>query len=408
MLAHDVDFVIGGDTHKDTHALAICDATGACTHQQVVSADDAGYREALAMAKDRAPGRRLWAIEGTGTYGKGLTDHLLHDGERVVEVERPRRTRRKGGAKSDPIDALRAARETLSVPHLATPRQGDDREALRLLLATRGQAVSGASAATLQVKAFIVSAPEQLRAVLRAQTTREQLRRCEQLRPHHAQGVSCRVTGLCLRSAARRATYLRDEARALEAEIRAIVTRVAPELLSVVGVGPIVAAQLLVSFSHRERFRSEAAFASLAGVAPPLPASSGTIVRHRLSRGGDRQLNRALGVIVRARLARCLKTRAYVARRRAEGKSSREIVRCLKRFVARQLFRLLTRIVNAPEARPTDQVPTARLTRPACTARARAVTDEIDRAVPTAMRSAADILVRVLSVAGPEAPGAPA
>jgi transposase len=402
MLTDDVEHVIGADTHKDTHALAFCDRAGGVREELVVAADQAGYRHALEAARVRAPGGRLWAIEGAGSYGRGLTDHLLAEGERVVEVERPKRTRRKGGAKSDPLDAVRAAREAIAARHLAEPRMGEEREALRILLATREQAVHAATAATLQVASFIVSAPERLRAELRGKTTRRQLRHCAGLRPHHGQGVAYRATGLALRAAARRALALRDEARMLETEIRQIVGRVAPALLGELGVGPITGAQLLVSFSHRSRFRSEAAFASLAGAAP-IPASSGQTVRHRLNRGGDRQLNRALDVVVRVRLLRCPETRAYVARRRAEGKTTRESARCLKRFVARRLFRLLSTILTTPNAPDLSapKAPTALARGPRAGVGASTRSTHPTEAA-TDVRSAADILARLLAGIAPE------
>jgi len=350
MLADQIDWVIGVDTHRDRHALAVVDPTGGLRHERAIDACAQGYEEALGVAEQLAPGRRAWAIEGAGSYGAGLTRHLMQAGERVVEIERPVRQRRPGGAKSDPLDAVQAAREALARGQLAVPRQGTGREALRLLLATRALAVTGRTAAISQVKAFIVSAPDDLRAELRVLTTRAQLRRLAALRPHHGQAVDRRAIGIALRSGARRALALDDEARALEAEICAIVERVAPELLAVHGVGAIVAAQLLVSYSHPGRFRSEAAFASLAGVAP-IPASSGQVVRHRLNRGGDRQLNRAIRVVVLTRTRHCEKTRAYMARRRAEGRSTREAMRCLMRHVARGLFRLLTRIMSGQRSR---------------------------------------------------------
>jgi transposase len=380
MLADEIDWVIGVDTHRDRHALGVVDPTGGLRHELAIDACAQGYEQALGMAHQLAPGRRVWAIEGAGSYGAGLARHLMQAGERVVEIERPVRQRRPGGGKSDPLDAVRAAREALARGELATPRQGTEREALRLLLATRALAVTGRTAAISQVKAFIVSAPDDLRAELRVLTTQAQLRRLAALRPHHGQAVDRRAIGIALRFAARRALALDEEARALEAEIRAVVERLAPELLGVQGVGPIVAAQLLVSYSHPGRFRSEAAFASLAGVAP-IPASSGLVVRHRLNRGGDRQLNRAIRVVVLTRTRHREKTRAYMARRRAEGRSTRETMRCLMRHVARGLFRLLTWIMSGQ--RPRNPTST------------RAVTPATQ--TPGQMQPAAEIVARLVS-----------
>jgi transposase len=297
-------------------------------------------RRLLRFACERAPGRRVWAIEGTGSFGAGLTTFLLEQGEWVVEVDRPARPGRRNGAKSDELDAARAAHEALSRPHLAQPRRRGAREAIRVLLATREGAVVARTKAIGQLKALIVNAPEQLRQHFRSLTTDEQLARCARLRTGPSQSVEHRSTIIALRSAARRALALEAEAADLESQLELLVRELAPALLAQPGVGVISAAQLFSAWSHRGRFRSEAAFASLAGAAP-IPASSGQVVRHRLNRGGDRQLNRALHTIVLSRLAHHQETRAYALRRTAEGRTPREIKRCLKRHLARRLFRLL-------------------------------------------------------------------
>src|SRR2546428_596597 len=236
MLADRVDYVIGVDTHRDAHAAAVVTPSGAVEAEASVSADVRGYRRLLGFARERAPGRRVWAIEGTGSFGSGLTTFLLERGEWVAEVDRPARPARRTGAKSDQLDAARAAH--------------------------------------------------------------------------------------------------------LQSQLELLIGELAPALLAEPGVGVITAGQLLNAWSHPGRFRSEAAFASLAGAAP-IPASSGQTVRHRLNRSGDRQLNRALHTIVLSRLAHHAETRAYAARRTAEGTTPREIKRCLKRHLARRLYRLL-------------------------------------------------------------------
>jgi transposase len=200
---------------------------------------------------------------------------------------------RRNGAKSDELDAARAAGEALSRTHLAQPRRRGDREALRVLLATREGAILARTKAVGQLKALIVNAPEQLRQHFRTLSTDEQLTRCARLRTSPTQAVEHRATIIALRSCARRALSLEAEAADLESQLELLVRELAPRLLAEPGVGVISAAQLLNAWSHRGRFRSEAAFASLAGAAP-IPASSGQVVRHRLNRGGDRQLNRAL------------------------------------------------------------------------------------------------------------------
>jgi transposase len=280
------------------------------------------------------------AVEGTGSYGAGLTVFLQREGELVLEVDRPRRPARRDRAKSDELDAIRAAREALTREHLARPRQRGEREALRVLLATRDSAVRSKRAAITLMKGLLVSAAPALREGLRAAPTNEQLTRCARLRVSPTQDSEQRATTIAIRASARRALALAEEAQELEAEIKPIVARLAPCLLTEMGVGAIVAAQILCAYSHQGRIRSEAAFASLAGVAP-IPASSGQTVRHRLNRSGDRQLNRALHTIVLCRMRDDPRTRAYTARRKAEGRSTREIKRCLKRYTARHLYRLL-------------------------------------------------------------------
>jgi transposase len=341
-LAGAIDGMIGVDTHRDTLAAAATDPVGGLLAQISVGADAAGYRRLLDFARVRVPGRRCWAVEGAGSYGAGLAAFLQAHGERVVEVARPKRPPRRDGAKSDALDAVRAAREALAHDHPLAPRRRGDREALRVLLATRHSACAAKVSAINQLKALIVGAPEELRAELRGLATKRQITRCAGLRDRPTRSLEHRVTVRALRCAARRIRLLAAEAAGLRAELERLVASVAPWLLELPGVGPISAAQVLVSWSYAGRLRSEAAFAALAG-ANPIPASSGQVTRHRLNRSGDRQLNRALHTIVVARLRDDPETRAYAARRRAEGKSSRDTRRCLKRAVARQLFKLLER-----------------------------------------------------------------
>jgi transposase len=211
-----------------------------------------------------------------------------------------------------------------------------------VLLAVRHGACAAKVSATNQLKALIVGAPEELRAELRGLATKRQIARCARLRDRPSRSLEHRMTVRALRCTARRVQALQAEADELLAELERLVAAIAPWLLELFGVGPISAAQLLVSWSHAGRFRSEAAFAALAGTSP-IPASSGKVIRHRLNRGGDRQLNQALHTIALVRLRDDPETRAYAARRTAEGKSPRDVKRCLKRIIARQLFRLLER-----------------------------------------------------------------
>jgi len=255
----------------------------------------------------------------------------------VLEVERPARARAPRG-KSDVLDAVRAARSLLGEDKLAQPRAGGRRAALQALLRTRESALDARRAALCQLRALIVTAPASLREELRSLTRARLLRRSAALRPGGA--LDERGTRLALRLLARRIQLLTAEERMLKREIAALVERIAPQLLAEAGIGPISAAQVVVAWSHHGRLRSEAAFARLAG-APPIPASSGLVVRHRLDPGGDRQLNRALHTVIVSRRKHHQPTIAYIDRRVSEGKSPREAVRCLKRYLARQLFRLL-------------------------------------------------------------------
>lgn len=341
MLAGQVDHVIGVDTHRDTNTAAVVDAvTGASVEHTECSTDAFGYKRLLAFADQHATDRRVWAIEGTGSFGAGLTTFLLERGEWVVEIDRPARPARRNGAKSDELDAVRAAREALTRDHLAAPRARGDREAMRVLLAARQGAIVARTKAIGQLKALIVNAPESLRDQLRRGTTDQQLDRCARLRTLASHSVEHRTTIQAIRAVARRALFLEAEAAEHETELEQLVTAACPQLLGLPGVGPITAAQFLVSWSHSKRIRNEAAFASLAGVAP-IPASSGRTVRHRLNRSGDRQLNRALHTVALSRLHHDAASKAYATRRTAEGRTPREIKRCLKRAIAREIYRTL-------------------------------------------------------------------
>jgi transposase len=341
MLANELDYVLGVDTHRDEHVMAVVTApAGAVVAGAAVLANARGYRELLRVAEQHAPGRRAWAIEGTGSYGAGLGRYLHARGERVLEASRTPRGERRLRGKDDALDAASTARAVLAGDTLALPRAGERREALRLLLVARRSAVDGRRQALTQLRAVIVTAPESLRRELRRLPEGKLLERCSRFRRTTASKGDELATRIVLRSLARRARAATAEADELEREILTHVRALAPRLLDEPGVGPIVAAQLLVAWSHRGRVRSEACFARLAGVAP-IPASSGQTTRHRLSRGGDRQLNRALHTIVLHRRQHDPATRDYIARRIAEGKSAREATRLLKRYLARHLYRLL-------------------------------------------------------------------
>jgi transposase len=291
MLADELDYVIGVDTHRDEHVLAVVTApSGAVVAGEAVRTDARGYRATLRFAARYAPGRRAWAIEGTGSYGAGLARYLAERGETVLEVSRTPRAERRLRGKNDALDAARTARAALASETLALPRAGERREALRLLLVARRSAVDVRREGLTQLRAVIVTAPERLREQLRALPTGQLLDRCSRLRRSSSANADELATRLVLRSLARRVQAATLEADQLERELLGHVRALAPALLDEPGVGPVVAAQLIVAWSHHNRLRSEACFARLAGVAP-VPASSGQTKRHRLSRGGDRQLN---------------------------------------------------------------------------------------------------------------------
>jgi transposase len=306
-----------------------------------VEATEHGYLRLEAFAEEHA-GLRAWAIEGTGGHGAGLARHLARHDQLVVELDRPERAHRRNGAKSDPLDAIRAAREALSRARLGTPRGGGDRQALSVLLAARRSAVDAATDAQRQLFSLVIAAPEPIRQRFRGQKLPAMLRTAAALRTHSTWDTETTTTVTTLRSLARRAHSLLREAAEHRSSILTIVRAWRPDLLDQPGVGPIVAATVLCAWSHPGRIHSEAAFAMLAGAAP-IPATSGQVTtRHRLNRYGDRQLNRALNTIALSRIRYHQATRDYVTRRTTEGKTNREIRRCLKRYIARDLFRIST------------------------------------------------------------------
>ncbi len=338
-LAEVVDVVIGVDTHKHTHTAALVDArTGGKLAEVTVATDPSGYQQLLGWAGSH--GARAWAVEGAGGYGAGLARHLTGAGERVIELDRPVRATRRHGAKSDPLDAARAAREALAREHLAQVKTDGPRGQLAALMAARRSAVEAATTAQRQLHALVTAAPETLRAMFRGQSTTAMTATAARLRTRTTWDAHTATTASVLRTLARRVLALQHEAGEHERAMTVIVRAWRPDLLDRPGIGVIVAAQVLICWSHPGRIRSEAAFAMLAGAAP-IPASSGMTTRHRLNRSGDRQLNRALHVIALSRSRYDQRTRDYIDRRRAEGKTDREIRRCLKRYIARDLFRQL-------------------------------------------------------------------
>jgi transposase len=260
MLAEHADHVIGVDTHRDAHsAAAIATRTGALAAQTTVAADAFGYKRLLRFARKHAPRRRVWAIESSGSFGAGLKSFLLAHGEWVVEVDRPKRPARRNGAKSDELDAIRAAREALQREHLAQPRARGEREAIRVLLITRRGAIRARTKAINHLKALVVTAREELRDQLRNTPTDELVYRCARLRTLPSHSTEHRATVLALRHTARRILALEAEANDLETEIEQLIQQTISDLLAEVGVGPISAAQLYCSWSHRGRLRNDGA-----------------------------------------------------------------------------------------------------------------------------------------------------
>ena len=340
MLADQLDYIVGVDPHRDSHALVVLHViSGAVVFEAAVSANSEGYAQALELVDQHAAGLRAFAVEGTGSFGAGLTRFLTGQGERVLEVSRLRRERRSGG-KTDALDAIRAARSVLAQERPATPRAGGERQALQALVAAREGAVNAKRAGLCQLRDLLITTPEPLRSELRPLTRARLLQRLAATRPDARRDPELRGSMLALRSIARRVLQLTAEERELAREIETLTRKLAPQLLEQPGIGPHAAAQLVLSWSHQGRITSEAAFARLAGAAP-IPASSGQTIRYRLDRSGDRKLNRALHMILVTRKRSHPATIAYIARRVEQGKTRREANRCLKRYLARNLYRLL-------------------------------------------------------------------
>jgi transposase len=337
--------IIGGvDTHGHTHHGAAIDAgTGKLLGDQEFPATAKGYRLLLAWLRSFGAVLKV-GIEGTGSYGAGLCRHLDAEAVTVIEVARPNRQQRRLHGKSDPLDAIAAARAVLAESATTVPKPRDGVvEAIRLIRTTRRSAVKARRAALAQIHGLLFGAPDELRAKLAGYDRAALITRCAKLRPDPAASLRdpAHVAKAMLRRLARRIHALDAEIAEADSQLAGLIETSAPALLAVFGVGTSAAGQLLTTAGENpHRLHSEAALARLCGVAP-IPASSGNTTRHRLHRGGDRQANCAIHLIVINRLRWHAPTKAYLERRTAEGKTKKEIIRCLKRAVVRELYTAL-------------------------------------------------------------------
>jgi transposase len=355
--------VIGGvDTHKHTHYAAAVDDQGRLLGHQEFPATDRGYQRLLSWMRRHGQIAAI-GVESTGSFGATLTRALTKAGERVIEVNRPNRVARRMDGKSDRLDAEQIARSVLGQTSTATPKTKSGMvEVIRTLRVTRASAVKARTQAFNTLWGVMIGAPSPLRDELVVLTKRTLVNRCLRLRPetddllsltHDLDRLLLAAVKTSLRDLARRWKTLDAEIKALNRHIEVVVRDAAPELVELHGVGVEIAGQFLVTAGdNADRIRNEAAFAKLCGVAPQ-PASSGrTSGRHRLSRGGDRAANSALHIVTIVRMRHHQPTRDYVERRTAEGLSKREIIRCLKRYIAREIYNNLPRPTTAEPSLP--------------------------------------------------------
>ncbi len=332
----------GVDTHLDVHVVAALDERGALLGVESFDTTRTGYRRAWRWLRSWGE-IELVGIEGTGSYGAGLTRFFLDKGVAVVEVDRPNRQRRRRRGKSDPQDAIAAARAAQSGDATGAAKTRDGSvEAMRVLRVARTSARKARNQAMNQMRSLVSTAPEEVRAELRDLSGWMLVKRAAAFRPG-ARRDHVSITKLTLRSLAQRIQRLDEELAALNEVLTPIVEETAPELVALTGVGVDCASALLVAAGDNpERLRSERTFAHLCGTAP-IDASSGKNERHRLSRGGDRQANSALWRIVMTRIVYDPRTKHYIERRMNEGLTKKEAMRCLKRYVAREVFNHLPR-----------------------------------------------------------------
>lgn len=337
-------FVIGGvDTHKELHVAAVVDEHDRIVGSQSFATTRQGYNQMLAWMRSFGLVRRV-GVEATGTYGAGLLRYLQKAGVEVLEVTSPDKGDRRKRGKSDDLDAQNAAHAAFAGKRTVTPKSRDGMiEALRVLKACRKTAVAARRVALQMIHNTVVCAPDDLRDQLRKLTRMKLIRTLAAWRPDMTDFRNvASAYRIALRSLARRYLELHDEIGDLDRMIGAIVDELAPNLVAQNSIGHESAAQLLLTAGdNSERLHSEASFAALCGVSP-VPASSGKTTRHRLNRGGDRAANSALHIIAIGRLRTDPRTKAYVAKRIAEGHSKLEAIRCIKRYIAREVFALIS------------------------------------------------------------------
>ena len=339
-----VKSVVGGvDTHADAHVAAALDSNGGVLGVESFPADAAGFEELLGWLVGFGA-VSLVGVEGTGSWGVGLARFLAAADVAVVEVDRPNRQARRKVGKSDPTDAVAAARAALSGAASGVPKtRNGPVEQMRVLLVAKRSARAQRIQTLNQLRHLVFTGPESIRSRFKDRYKTGLISEAAAMRPRNGSDPVLFTTNLVIRGLARRIQGLNAEMDTLDAMLGELVVAVAPSLLELYGVGVDAAASLLVTAGDNpDRLRSERSWAHLCGVTP-IPASSGKTIRHRLNRGGDRNANSALYRIVLTRMSSHPETRRYVARRRAEGLGSLEVIRCLKRYVARQVFKELPR-----------------------------------------------------------------
>lgn len=340
IVAEKFDHVVGVDTHARSHTYCVVHCrTGAVVDTATFPSSLPGCQRALAWIRRRAIGSVLAAVEGTSSYGTGITAVLVAAGVEVAEVRPAARSAHAHSGKSDALDAEAAARTLIGRDYakVARPRQDGDRVALRVLLSSRSLIDQQRTANRNALTALLRSVDLGLDA--RKPLSNAQIKLIASWRTIQA----APAVRTARAEAKRLACAVLEQTRQLvenHDQLRVQAEQLAPGLQTIPGIGPVTASIIICAYSHHGRISSEAAFAALAGVAP-LPASSGNTSRHRLSRSGDRQLNRAFDTIVRTRMSFDPTTRDYLQRRIGEGKTKRETRRTLKRYVCRSVFRQL-------------------------------------------------------------------